>query len=213
MASILSRPQCVNARLVRPLLLCLTYQLPVWQRVVSDESVQSSAPFHKRFSYLNSNSTEISIQSHLDSNTAIATNFCTWHDSCAVVACANICCDLMASNGITARQRFHRIWIAGTKSTVKRGPGLTRSNPHTGLYLSRIHGCHSPHWSAWLSLIKKHMAYRDISDAIAFSRVVPGVLKNSWSINLTQRKIFMLLFTHTFIWFIDIQLSFQMYHL
>ena len=29
------------------------------------------------------------------------------HNSCAVVACAKICCDLMANNRITARQTFH----------------------------------------------------------------------------------------------------------
>ena len=67
------------------------------------------APFHKRFFHRNSNSMEISFHSHLDSNTVIATKFCTWHGSCAVVACAKICCDLMASNGITVRRSFHRI--------------------------------------------------------------------------------------------------------
>ena len=65
----------------------------------------------------------MSFHSHLDSNTVIATKFCTWHDSCAVVACAKICCDLMASKGITARWGFHRIWIAGKKSLEKRAPG------------------------------------------------------------------------------------------
>ena len=67
---------------------------------------------------------EISFHSHLHSNTVIATKFCTWHDSCPVVACAKLCCNLMASNGITARQRFHWIWIADKKSFVKRAPGL-----------------------------------------------------------------------------------------
>ena len=66
---------------------------------------------------------EISFHSHLESNRVIATKFCTWHDSCAVVACAKMCSDLMASNGITARRSFHRIWIAGKKSLVKRAPG------------------------------------------------------------------------------------------
>ena len=66
---------------------------------------------------------EISFHSHLNSNTVIATKFCTWHDSCAVVACAKLYCDLMASNRITARRSFHRIWIAGKKSLVKRAPG------------------------------------------------------------------------------------------
>ena len=63
---------------------------------------------------------EITFRSHLDSNKVIATKFCTWHDSCAVVACAKVCCDLMASNGITARRSFHRIWITGKKPLVKR---------------------------------------------------------------------------------------------
>ena len=52
----------------------------------------------------------ISFHFLLDFNTVIATNFCTWYDSCAVVACAKICCDLMAGNGITTRRIFHRIW-------------------------------------------------------------------------------------------------------
>ena len=71
------------------------------------------APFHKRFFHRNSNSMEIIFHSLLGSNTLIATKFCTWHNSCAVVACAKICCDLMAINGITARRMFHRIWIVG----------------------------------------------------------------------------------------------------
>ena len=53
--------------------------------------------------------------SHLDSNTAIATKLCTWHDSCAVVACAKICCNL-------ARWSFHRIWIAGKKNVSQMAP-------------------------------------------------------------------------------------------
>ena len=65
---------------------------------------------------------EISFHSHLDFNTVIATKFCTWHDSCAVVTYAKICCDLMASNGITAKRNFHRIWIAGKNWLVKRAP-------------------------------------------------------------------------------------------
>ena len=65
--------------------------------------------FTNVFFHRNSNSMEISFYSHLDSITVIATKFCTWHDSCAVVACAKICCDLMASNGVIARRSFYRI--------------------------------------------------------------------------------------------------------
>ena len=64
---------------------------------------------------------EISLHSHLDSNTVIATKFYTWYGSCAVVACANICCDLMASNGAMTRPSFLRIWIAG-KNRLWNGP-------------------------------------------------------------------------------------------
>ena len=66
---------------------------------------------------------EISFHSHLESNKVIATKLCRWQDSCAVVACAKICRDLMGNNGITARRIFYRIWIAGKKTLVKRAPG------------------------------------------------------------------------------------------
>ena len=78
---------------------------------------------------------EISFHSHLDSNTVIATKFCTWHDSCAVVACAKNCCDPMASNGVMARQSFHRIWIAGEQPLVKRAPGWLHSSLRGTIYL------------------------------------------------------------------------------
>ena len=71
---------------------------------------------------------EISFHSHLDSNTVIATKFCTWHDSCAVVACAIISCDLMASNRVMARRSFHRFWIVGKKTLVKRDPDIDVEN-------------------------------------------------------------------------------------
>ena len=43
-----------------------------------------------------------------------------------VVACAKICCDLMASNGVIARRSFHRIWIWGKKPLVKRAPAQNK---------------------------------------------------------------------------------------
>ena len=89
-----------------------------------------------RFFHRDSNSMEISFHSHLDSNTVIATKLCTWHDSCAVVACAKICCDLMASNGIMARQSLHRIWIAGKKPLVKWAPDLCRHMGSVNIHLN-----------------------------------------------------------------------------
>ena len=79
---------------------------------------------------------EISFHSHLDSNTVIATKYCTWHDSCAVVACAKLCCDLIASNGIPARWSFHRIWIAGKKPLVKRAPDVHKAGCLAGIQAS-----------------------------------------------------------------------------
>ena len=80
-------------------------------------------PVSLMFFHRNSNSMEISFHSHLDSNTVIATKCSTWHDSCAVVACTEFVCDLMTSNGITARWSFHRTWIADTKLLAKWAPG------------------------------------------------------------------------------------------
>ena len=45
-------------------------------------------PITLRISHYNPNVMEISFCSHPTSNGVIATQFCTWHDSCAVVACA-----------------------------------------------------------------------------------------------------------------------------
>ena len=55
----------------------------------------------------------IFFHSNLNYNTVIATKLCTWYDSCAGVACAKFCCDLMAIHGITVRLTFHRLGIEG----------------------------------------------------------------------------------------------------
>ena len=38
-------------------------------------------------------------------------NFCTWHDSCAVVVCKKFCTDMIPYNGVTLKPNFHRICI------------------------------------------------------------------------------------------------------
>ena len=85
---------------------------------------------------------ELLFHSPLDFNTVIATKFCTWHDSCAVMAYAKICCNLMAGNGITVRRSFHRIRISGQKLLVERAraswwPGKVKSQgiSRLGIYL------------------------------------------------------------------------------
>ena len=48
----------------------------------------------------------------------IATKFCTWHDSCAVVACAKVCSNNVALNGITTKWIVPEILIVSEKSLV-----------------------------------------------------------------------------------------------
>ena len=54
-----------------------------------------------------------SFRFRFNSNEEIATKFCKWHDNCAVVAYAKICCDLRDNSLSSARWNFHQIWKAG----------------------------------------------------------------------------------------------------
>ena len=65
---------------------------------------------------------EISFCSHPSTNKVIATEFGTWYDSWAVVACAKFWCDMINCNWIRAKWIFHRIWIVIEKSLVKWVP-------------------------------------------------------------------------------------------
>ena len=49
--------------------------------------------------------------SYRNSNKAVATKFCTCHNSTAVVACAKIWSSLNFSNGIIAKWMYHLTWI------------------------------------------------------------------------------------------------------
>ena len=52
----------------------------------------------------------------------IATNFCTCHDSTAVVPCTKFCSDHCIRIEVSMKRNFHRIWIAMEKPLVKRAP-------------------------------------------------------------------------------------------
>ena len=41
----------------------------------------------------------------------IGKKFCTWHGSCAVVACVKFLSDIIISNWVAWKTKFHRIWI------------------------------------------------------------------------------------------------------
>ena len=60
--------------------------------------------------------------------------FCTWHDSCAVVACANFFSDIIPSNEVTLKPNFHQIRITMEKSSWN-GHQVTKP-------WSRLPNCH-----------------------------------------------------------------------
>ena len=80
---------------------------------------ETQGPFHKQCFQRNSNLIQISFYCHLDSNKLIATKFCTWHDSRAVMACAKFCSEMIPYNRVTLNPIFHRICIVKQKSYVK----------------------------------------------------------------------------------------------
>ena len=59
------------------------------------------------------------ICSYSNSDKVFIAKFCTCHDSCAVVECAKICCDLSTKNWIIAKWSFHQTCITSKISTVK----------------------------------------------------------------------------------------------
>ena len=83
---------------------------------------QNRGPFHLRFFARNSNSMETSPCSNSITGHQIATNFCTCHDSTAVVPCTKFCSDHCIGIEMRPKRNFHRIWIAMEKPLVKRGP-------------------------------------------------------------------------------------------
>ena len=89
-------------------------------RVLSYKSHNATrGSFLERFFHRKSNSMEISSRSHPSCKQAIALKFCTWHDICAVVACANFWSVIIPFNGVTSKPSFHRILITMEKSFVK----------------------------------------------------------------------------------------------
>ena len=103
-------------------------QTTTWTNVDLTKEV-SRAPFHKSFFRRNSNSMEISFHTHLDFNIVVATKFCTWHNSCAVVACA----------------KMVAIWWPATKSQQGKFPSnlncgqkvVSETGPYTIHHLPR----------------------------------------------------------------------------
>ena len=84
-------------------------------------------PCHARFFHHNQNLMDISACSHPNLNQGIATKFCTWHDSIAVVSCAKFCSYHATMDLITTKWNFYRIWIASEKSSMECASGSDKS--------------------------------------------------------------------------------------
>ena len=67
---------------------------------------------------------QISFCSHPNSIGVIATQFCTCHDSCAVVVCAKFCCNILASKWDYSKNSFPWNWNCGSKSVSEMGTGV-----------------------------------------------------------------------------------------
>ena len=92
-------------------------------------------PFHSQSFNHNSNVMEISFCSHPNSHIAIATNFRTWQDTCAVVECAALCYDMITSNWITDTWNLHRFCVVTKKLLEELGTPCE-------LPLAKIHCCY-----------------------------------------------------------------------
>ena len=118
----------------------------------------SGARFTNVFFAHNSNSMEIwpchdSVAGH-----KIATNFCTCHNSIAVVPCTKFCSDHCIRIEVRVKRNFHQIWIAMEKPLVKRAPGHDLiGNQHILI----AQECHETQHRAWK---------RDLSPLVAMVR-------------------------------------------
>ena len=75
--------------------------------------------FHEWFFHHNSYLMKISFCSHLNCLKVIAIKFCTWHDSCVVMACAKFCSNMITYEWVTLKPVFRRIWHMIEISWVK----------------------------------------------------------------------------------------------
>ena len=96
----------------------------VWCRCMICSEV-IPGPFHDV--YRNSNSMEISFCSHPSCIGVIATQFCTWHESCAIVACVKFCSDMIPYTGFTTQNKIcaeYRDMLPRTRMDLSSISGL-----------------------------------------------------------------------------------------
>ena len=69
----------------------------------------------------------------------IATNFCTCHDSTAVVPCTKFYCNHCIRIEVRVKRNFHPIWIAMEKPLVKRAPAGKKGDLINGFCFPQRH--------------------------------------------------------------------------
>ena len=100
----------------------------------------------------------------------IASNFCTCHNSTAVVACAKFCSNHFIKNWMRAKQNFHRIWIMMELSWLVWSPECVL------LFAGRIA-------SKWKR--QEQMSFVNLN-SVWLSTLRFKFLKDSWCISLIQ---------------------------
>ena len=60
--------------------------------------------------------------SHASCSEVITMKYCTWHGSCAVMACDKFCSDKISHNGVTPEPIIHQILINMKKNLLKWAP-------------------------------------------------------------------------------------------
>ena len=121
----------------------------------------------------------------------IATNFCTCHDSTAVVPCTKFCSDHCIGIEMRAKRNFHRIWIAMEKPLVKRGPVQWRYSVASGRCPKHVDVLPTD-GGANDALINTFRASCRTARMISRSKKTPGdgtdrlrqVRRTSWALNL-----------------------------
>ena len=68
--------------------------------------------------------------------TVIAMIFCTWYDSCVVVACTTFCGKMIPHNRVTLKPIFHRVWIAIKNAFMKWAPWMKATTSEAILILT-----------------------------------------------------------------------------
>ena len=86
-------------------------------------SVRDLELIDERFFHRNSDSMKISLCFGRSCSEVIVMKFCTWQDSCAVVAWATSCSDMITYNGVILELTFHL--TAMEKAFVKRDSWIT----------------------------------------------------------------------------------------